>query len=70
MPKNVIKNYLKFIRKFDTKEISLISYENFDNKTTFNPEELNILFDNKLHVSWKNSLIEDFGKRLIYLVSR
>ena len=70
MPKNVIKNYLKFIRKFDTKEISLISYENFDTKTTFNPEELNIFFDNKLNISWKNSLIEDFNKKLIYLVSR
>ena len=70
MPKKVVKNYIKFIRKFDTKEISLISYENFDNRTTFDPKELNNFFDNKLHVSWKNSLIENFGKKSIYLVSQ
>ena len=31
MPKNVIKNYIKFIRKFDTKDIFNF-LENFDNK--------------------------------------
>jgi len=34
MPKNVVENYIKFIKKFNTKEISLISYDNFDLKTT------------------------------------
>lgn len=38
MPKAVIKNYVKFIKKFKTKEISLISYDGFDLKTTFDPE--------------------------------
>ena len=70
MPKHVIKNYLKYIRKFDTKEISLISYENFNIETTFNPKELNTFFDNKLHVSWKNFVIEKYNKKLIYLVSQ
>ena len=70
MPKHVIKNYSKFIRKFDTKEVSLISYGNFDTETTFDPKELNIFFNNKLHMSWKNSLIENYDKKSIYLVSQ
>ena len=69
MPKRVIENYVKFIRKFKTKEISLISYEIFDLKTTFNPEELNTFFNNELNISWKKTLIKDYNKRLIYLTS-
>ena len=69
MPKKVISNYVKFIKKFNTQEISLISYSGFDLKTTFNPEELNNFFDNKLSVSWKNSLIEEYNKKEIYLIS-
>ena len=69
MPKKVISNYVKFIKKFKTREISLISYGGFDLKTTFNPEELNSFFDNKLSVSWKHSLIEEYNKKEIYLTS-
>ncbi len=69
MPKKVISNYVKFIKKFKTREISLISYSGFDLKTTFNPEELNSFFDNKLSVSWKHSLIEEYSKKEIYLTS-
>ena len=69
MPKLVINNYVKFIKKFKTKEISLISYDGFDLKTTFNPEELNNFFSDKLSVSWKNSLIEEYKRKLIYLTS-
>ena len=70
MPKKIVKNYVKFIRKFKTKEISLISYDRFDLKTTFNPEELNIFFNNELDISWKNTLIEGYNRKLIYLTSR
>ena len=70
MPKKVINNYVRFIKKFKTRDISLISYGGFDLKTTFNPEELNNFFDNKLSVSWKNSLIEEYNKKEIYLTSR
>ena len=69
MPKKVISNYVKFIKKLNTKEISLISYSGFDLKTTFNPEELNSFFDDKLTVSWKNSLIEEYNRKEIYLTS-
>ena len=69
MPRKVISNYVKFIKKFNTQEISLISYSNFDLKTTFNPEELNNFFDGKLSVSWKNSLIEEYNRKDIYLIS-
>ena len=70
MPKKIVENYVKFIRKFKTKEISLISYDRFDLKTTFNPEELNIFFNNELDISWKNTLIEGYNRKLIYLTSK
>ena len=70
MPKKIVENYVKFIRKFKTKEISLISYDRFDLKTTFNPEELNIFFNNNLKISWKNTLIEGYKRKLIYLTSK
>jgi len=69
MPKKVIKNYVKFIRKFKTREISLISYDGFDLKTTFHPEELNLFFDNELKIEWKNTLINGYNRKLIYLTS-
>ena len=69
MPNRVVQNYSKFIRKFKTKEVSLISYDGFNLKTTFNPEELNIFFDNKLKVTWKNTLIQSYNRKLIYLTS-
>lgn len=68
MPKVVIKNYVKFIKKFKTKRISLISYDGFNLKTTFNPEELNNFFDNKLSISWETRLIEEYKRKDIYLI--
>tara|TARA_B100000767_G_C19750419_1_gene530549 strand:+ start:691 stop:1695 length:1005 start_codon:yes stop_codon:yes gene_type:complete len=70
MPKKVIKNYIEFVKKFKTKEISLISYDSFNTQTSFNPEELNNFFENKLNISWKKSLIESYNKKLIYLTSK
>ena len=69
MPKIVIDNYVKFIKKFKTREISLISYDGYDLKTTLNPGELNLFFENKLKISWKNNLIEEYNSKLIYLTS-
>ena len=66
MPKKVVKNYIQYVFKFKTKEISLIFYSNFNTETTFNPEELNNFFNNKLKISWKEFLIEDYRKKLIY----
>ena len=70
MPKKIVENYVKFIRKFKTKEISLVSYDRFDLNTTFNPEELNFFFNNDLKISWKNTLIEEYKRKLIYLTSK
>tara|TARA_B100001564_G_C20646235_1_gene674533 strand:- start:867 stop:1871 length:1005 start_codon:yes stop_codon:yes gene_type:complete len=69
MPRVVIDNYVRFIKNFKTKEISLISYDGYDLKTTFNPEELNLFFDNKLKVSWKHNCIEEYNKKLLFLTS-
>jgi putative sugar O-methyltransferase len=70
MPKEVVKNYIKFIKKFKTKEISLISYDGFDPKTTYDPEELNEFFENKLKITYKKHLIEESNRKLIYLTSK
>ena len=69
MPKEVVKNYINYIKKFKTKDISLISYDNFDLSTTFDPELLSEFFDFKLNISWKKDLIEDYNRKLIYLTS-
>ena len=69
MPKTIISNYVKFIKKFKTKDISLISYDGRNKKTTFNPEELNSFFNNELDVSWKDELIHEYQKKSIYLTS-
>ena len=69
MPEKVVKNYINFIKKFETKDVSLISYDKFDLVKTFNPELLSKFFDNKLNISWKKDLIRDYNKKLIYLTS-
>ena len=69
MPEKVINNYCKYIKKFETKEISLISYDNFNPQTTFNPENLNNFFEKELNILWKKTLIEDDNRKLIYLTS-
>tara|TARA_B100000767_G_scaffold271945_1_gene298621 strand:+ start:178 stop:1182 length:1005 start_codon:yes stop_codon:yes gene_type:complete len=69
MPKMVIDNYIKFVKYFKTKEISLISYDGYDLKTTFNPAELNLFFDNKLKISWKDNCIEEYNRKLLFVTS-
>ncbi len=70
MPKEVIKNYCKYFKKFEFKEISLISYDEFDADTTFDPEKLNEFFDQKLNIFRQSWLIEDYKRKLIYLCSK
>ncbi len=69
MPNKVIENYASFIEKFNTKEISLLSYDKYDPKTTFNPELLNKFFNKKLRMEWNNNLIKGYGRKTIYLTS-
>jgi len=69
MPDVVIKNYCKYIKRFNTKQISLISYDRYNPKTTDNPELLNSFFDNALNIEWKDTLIKDHNRKLIYLTS-
>ena len=66
MTNETIENYAKFIKKFKTKEISLISYDRFSNKT-INPENLNSFFDNKLNIQRHSQIIDDYNQKLIYL---
>ena len=53
MPEKIVKNYIKYVNKFKTKQISLISYDNFDPQTTFDPNLLSNFFDNKLNIEKK-----------------
>ena len=66
MTNETIENYAKFIKKFKTKGISLISYDRFSNKT-INPENLNSFFDNKLNIQRHSQIIDDYNQKLIYL---
>lgn len=57
MPKDVVRNYGKFLKKFSTREISLVSYSNFDPMTTFDVKLLSDLLDIDLeHVGRFKSL--------------
>jgi len=69
MPVAVIKNYCKYIKKLETKDISLISYDKFDLKTSLDPTILNNYFDNKLKISWKETLIKEYDRKDVYLTS-
>lgn len=69
MPEKSVKNYIKFVEKFDTKEVSLISYDGFDLNTTFDPNIMSNFFNTKLNVSWKNHLIEGHIGKEIYLTN-
>jgi putative sugar O-methyltransferase len=69
MPERVVKNYIKFVNKFKTKEISLMSYDNFDTSTTFDPKLLSKFFDQKMNIFWRDHLINDYNRKEIYLTS-
>ena len=70
MPENIVKNYCKFIKKFETKQLSLISYNNFDSATTFDPKLLNNFFENKLEIRNYSRVIKDLNIQDIYLYSK
>jgi len=68
MPEEIISNYCTYIKKFNAKNISLISYDYFDPKTTINPEKLNSHFQNKLKVKYLPTLIGN--KKELYFSSK
>ena len=70
MPKKIIENYVKYLEKNNTDQISLVSYDSYDLKTTFKPEMLNDFFNNKLEMSWHPSIIKDHNRKSLYLTSK
>ena len=58
MPEEIIANYCDYVKKFNTKNISLVSYGSYDPNTTINPEKLNSFFQNKLKMKYFPTLIE------------
>ena len=70
MPGKVIENYVKYLKKNNTNQISLISYDGYDSNTTFKPELLNSFFDNNLELDWHPIVIEDYNRKSLYLTSK
>ena len=68
MPEEIITNYCDYIKKFNTKNISLVSYGSYDPDTTINPEKLNSFFQNKLKMEYFPTLIEK--KEELYFSSK
>ena len=69
MPENVVENYVKYLKKNKINQVSLISYNGHDLKTTYKPELLNNFFDNKLDMEWHPNVIKDYNRNLLYLIS-
>ena len=70
MPENVVENYVKYLKKNKINQVSLISYSDYNLKTTYKPELLNNFFDNKLDVEWHPNLIKDDNRKSLYLTSK
>jgi len=69
MTDKIIKNYCHFIKRFNTKEVSLITYDNHNPNTTFEPSLLNKYFGNKLKLSSENLLINEYKRNLLFLTN-
>ena len=48
MPKDVVLNYINYIKKLNTQSVSLLSYSKYNPKNTINPKSLGDFFDKKL----------------------
>jgi putative sugar O-methyltransferase len=70
MPQKVVENYVKYIHLNKAKTISLVSYGSYDPKTTFDPKMLNKFFNNELETYEFPRIINDFGKKNIYLIKK
>jgi len=69
MPEKVIENYVKFLKKNNLNEISLISYDGYDTNSTINPDILNKFFNNELAAEWHYNAIEEYNRKSFYLTS-
>ena len=68
MPNEVISNYVKYIFKNKPKTISLVSYDGFNPKSTFDPKELNIFFNNSLKIYENSKIINELKRQNLYLI--
>ena len=67
MSEEIIENYSKYIKKFNCKEIALINYFQYNDRTnTVNYETLNKFFDNKLNVQFTKKIASSWRKEIIY----
>lgn len=71
MPENVVKNYVNFVEKILSKDgyISLVSYDNFDEETTFNPDKLSNYFSKMLSRSQHRYLLNPNRNFYCYITS-
>ena len=70
MPEEIVGNYIKHIKRLETKDISLISYLEFDSKTTFNPIKLKNKFSKSLKIYYFDYVIKSLNLNNIYIVGK
>ena len=68
MPFHVIENYAKFLYKNKVKSVSLVTYDRYDAKTTFDPKKLNDFFNNELKIYEYPIIITQLNRKNIYLI--
>jgi hypothetical protein len=70
MPEQIVDNYIKHIKRLKTKDISLISYLDFDSNTTFNPIKLKNKFSKTLKIFYFDYVIKNLNLNNIYIVGK
>jgi putative sugar O-methyltransferase len=70
MPQEVVGNYSYYIQKImkDKGKIALVSYDNFSEKTTFDPSELKDFFKKKFNV-YEHLCLVNADRKNYYLIS-
>lgn len=70
MPKDVIINYVEYLKKFNTESVSLLSYSKYDPKTTIDPNKLGDFFDKKLAYHELPYIIPELKPKFHYFVGK
>lgn len=70
MPEQIVDNYIQHIKRLKTRDISLISYLDFDSKTTFNPIKLKNKFSKTLKIYYFDYVIKNLNLNNIYIVGK
>ena len=70
MPKDVVLNYVNYIKKLNTQSVSLLSYSKYNPKNTINPKSLGDFFDKKLDYHEMSYIIPTLKPSFHYFVGK